>query len=551
MRLLNLLLCLSVLFSAALLPVSCTAQEGGFRDFELNVVDDAGKPLKQATINVTAGEIDFPLTVDDEGIATLNLPSDANYVTLKTSCPGHIPLEVRWQRSNVPKNFTFEMSKGEPIGGVVQDSQGKPIAGVKVEGLLVSPRVASEGEVRPLIGGELDITDATGKWRADIATPEPLELRLKLSHEKYFSDASYGKRRVSDADLRSLDHVETLADRLPPQGTISDTEGHPVANVALFVIKHGDKLTLENGKPAKDSTGATGTSDEAGAYALADPESDFLLLCLADEGWGIVLGKRFSKNEPVEIVLTPWASVAGVLTQDDKPAADEDLQLLVVENRLTRGRHQVVWNNHCQTNEKGEFVFERLVNGHAVMGGKVEYCGAVEQQREKFSNEAQTSLQPGQTAKIQINRQGPAASGTVVPLLYDGSEAAIACGMIELVKEHEPTDMLKGLFYDWGKAASAGVQFDPARNAALLEDPPQPSYVAQVAADGTFHFSSLPPGKYRAKVSLWAEATDDEEARWLGGSIWEAIPVTNSDDAKEQKVNLGLLEFEVYESDEE
>ena len=548
-------LCQTLLFGTALLFVLLTtvitfAQEaGGFRYIEVKVLDEQGKPLADANLDVTMAEMEIPLTVDQEGIATLNLPRDAAFLLLKASAPGHVPLEVRWRQERVPESFTFTMSPGQPIGGIVQDERGKPVADVTVEGLLVSARVAADGDVRPVIGGELGKTDARGQWRAAIAPQEPLEMRLKLTHEKYFSDPGFGKRRLTDDQLRSLLHVEVLEDRLPPQGTISTAEGKPAVQAAVHVIKPEEKLTLENGAMSGNSPAATVVSDKGGKYQFAIQAGEFRVLCVAAAGWAIVPGKRYEKNLPVDIKLTPWSRVAGQLTEGEKPVADEKLQLLVIDQELTSGTEQITWDNFVTTNEKGEFAFERLRNGYAILGGRTEYCDESDHRRQEFSNETQVTLQPGSMAKVQFNREGVTLTGTLVPLRYDGSEAVIACGMVVLEKEDESTDMVKNIFFEWGRAATVGMNFDPVENAAWLGSLPKRSYMAKVAEDGSFQVQHVPPGTYRARVRLWGEATDEIKAGWLEGNIGEAVAVAA--ETPDKSVDLGLVEIEVYETEDE
>ncbi len=536
-----------------LMTMSSLAQDAGqFRYIEIKVLDEQRKPLADAQIDVTMSGTEFPLTVDEKGIATLNLPRDTSFLLLKASVPGHIPLEVRWHQEQLPVDFTFTMSKGQPIGGIIQDERGKPIADVAVEGLLVSSRVAADGDVHPVIGGELGKTDRQGQWKANMATQEPLEMRLKLTHEKYFSDVGFGKRRLVDNQLRSLKHVEVMEDRLPPQGTINTAAGKPAADVAMSVIKPEDKLTLENGKMSDDSPVANAVSDENGKYHFALQEDEFRLLCVAAEGWALVPSKRYAKNLPVDIKLTPWARLAGVLTEGEKPVGEEKLRLQVVDHELTSGTEQITWNsitwnNSATTNEKGEFVFERLRNGYAILGGSVEYCDESDHRRQDFSNEAHVTLQPGSTASVEFKREGVTVTGTLVPLRYDGSEATIACGQVVLEKEDESSDMAKNFFFEWGRAATVGLEFDPVENSAWLGSLPKPAYMAKVNDDGSFSVKHVPAGKYRVKVKLWGEATDEIAAGWLEGNIWEAFTVAA--EAKEKKIDLGLLEIEVYETE--
>jgi hypothetical protein len=521
---------------------------------EVQVLDAAGEPLTGATIEVALPDIDFPLTTNKKGIATLDLPADAAHLTLRVHSAGHVPLQVRWSHKNIPPRFAFNMSRSEPIGGVVHDERGQPIEGVEVEGLLVSSRVAGEGVVTPEVGGVFGTTDAQGCWLANVATSEPLELRLKLTHEKYFSDKSFGKRRVSNDDLRSLKHVEVLDDRLPPQGIISDVAGEPVDEVVLYVLDGEKTFMLENGQPADNTSQPATVADQSGRYEFPEPEGTFAVLCLSDAGWATIPSKRYEKNKPVDITLTPWARVRGILTEGTKPCASGQLQLSVHDNSMLGSGRYTEWKNYATTNDKGEFQFERLTDGFAILGQHVEYCGDTEDKRQSFSNEFQTTLKAGAEVNLNCIRNGSEVTGTTVPLRYDGSEAVIACGMIVLTREDEPNDMVRNFFFEWGKAATVGMDFDPVESAAWVGSRPQPSYVGRVEADGSFRIEHVPSGNYRANLNVWcegvpdAEFAEDQEGGWYEGSIWEAFTVKPADD--KPTVKLGLLEFEVYSTEE-
>lgn len=528
--------------------------QDAYRAVEISVVDGAGEPLADATIDVATADMEFPLAVDDKGRATLNFPVQAASLTLRARCSAYVPLEVYWKKVNVPTSFTFEMAQGQPIGGLVHDERGQPIEGVLVQGVAVSSHVAEEGEVNPAVGGELGTTDATGRWQVNIASDEPFELRIKLSHNDFFSDRSFGKRRLSNEQLRGMKHVEVLADRIPPQGIVVDEAGKPVEGAAVYVLDGTTPLTLINGQPMGETDELRVVTDSQGAYQFAEQEGSFVALWLAEAGWSMVPSKRYTKNQPVEVNLTPWATLRGALTDDGKACASDKLQLLVQDVEELRGNRYVVWNNFATTNEKGEFEFKRLTNGYAMLGQCIEYCGSTPQQQQDFSNEFQISLAPGENATLSCTRKGVTVTGTVVPLRYDDSEAAIHCGMIVLTKEDDATDIVKNLFFEWGKASTVGMQLDPVENAVWMGERPHLSYLGRVEADGTFRIEHVPPGSYRARVRVWcgdadtAALADEYETGWHEGAIWEALSVKPED--SKRSVALGLLEFEVYESEE-
>jgi hypothetical protein len=114
--------------------------------------------------------------------------------------------------------------------------------------------------------------------------------------------------------------------------------------------------------------------------------------------------------------------------------------------------------------------------------------------------------------------------------------------------------MAQNFFFEWGKATTVGMNFDPVESAAWVGSRPKASYLGRVEADGTFHIEHVPPGNYRARVSLWcegepdAEFPEEREGGWHEGSIWEPLSVESAGDKR--PIKLGLLEFEVYSSEE-
>ena len=161
------------------------------RRLKIAVLDSEGKPVTHANMLVAMADAERPLAIDAQGMAFLDLPTNSASMHLTVRASHYVPVEVHWFGQDIPDEFTFHLDPGLPLGGLVQDERGQPIAGVTVSALQVSSRVARNGVVVPAIGGEIAITDAQGKWRADIATNEPFDLRLQLKHPEYFSDPRF------------------------------------------------------------------------------------------------------------------------------------------------------------------------------------------------------------------------------------------------------------------------------------------------------------------------------------------------------------------------
>jgi beta-lactamase regulating signal transducer with metallopeptidase domain/thiol-disulfide isomerase/thioredoxin/protocatechuate 3,4-dioxygenase beta subunit len=224
---------------------------------------------------------------DDRGEVQMELPEDLRIVRLWARARHHVPLFAHWEEEDIPEKtlpaeFTFHLSKGTVIGGVVRNSAGQPIKGVAVDVMLQSGGRVEE-RTSPdvwLSEGETPITDAAGRWTLDNIPPSlDLDLRLKHSHPDYVSDREWGElQKAQGIDLKALRSrkaVMIMEGGLIATGTVTDPDGKPVAGT---VVVRGDDPYREVGSQEV-------RTDEHGRYQFPPLPTGKLTITVMAPGW--------------------------------------------------------------------------------------------------------------------------------------------------------------------------------------------------------------------------------------------------------------------------
>src|SRR5439155_2503196 len=98
-----------------------------------------GKPLAHLPLLVCVDHERYAATTDDSGAARLPLPATSYRVAVVARPEGLVPGMLSWgEKETLPERAELKLSKGMPIGGVVQDEAGKPIEGARV--FLIAPQ---------------------------------------------------------------------------------------------------------------------------------------------------------------------------------------------------------------------------------------------------------------------------------------------------------------------------------------------------------------------------------------------------------------------------
>ncbi len=262
-------------------PLPPGARDGGFTDL------DQGRPGLTGTQYVTVldSATDKPVSgaqVATHGRESVGTPDQSDYdregVTLangvaavQKSETGLDQLEIRVDAEGyVGFRKTFDLKKGDvlplnlevkikgglTIGGIVQDPDGQPLAGVRVSGgTSWGSEIEREVVEKTPFDHRTVTTDADGKWSMK-GVPEPLlpSLYLNASHPDYVS-AGFGTRgnEKSEEQLKKQTYVIKLLRGSEVTGVVLGPDEKPFSGAT---VKAGQRWGGDNKKEIK--TGADG-----------------------------------------------------------------------------------------------------------------------------------------------------------------------------------------------------------------------------------------------------------------------------------------------------
>jgi hypothetical protein len=303
-------------------------QNTGFKYLEVTVVDPDGKPMANVPVEISLETMKFPMPTDAEGVVAINVPTGGKgLVELFVRHPGYAAQAVAWKEGqDIPAQLTIHMPKGVRFGGVVHDEQGKPIAGVKVHGIMSVDKkhgYPTDGTVVTFLDGELATTDDEGRWECSMAPEGYVEFQLRFNHPKFVDQGGYHSRGGNWDELKGMKKVVVLEQGLTVSGTILDPEGHPASRARVDITSivdgsHRGSQNFADGEgrfetlpvPAGKATLSVVATDLAPLRIEVDPSQQGEPLALRlDEGRPIQIRVVNQAGEPLakaHVLITDW-----------------------------------------------------------------------------------------------------------------------------------------------------------------------------------------------------------------------------------------------------
>ncbi len=271
-----------------------TETKGSLR---LRVVDSTSQGVAGAKIHVSiwTKEKEFKnnrgYTCDEHGRATAELPSTLEIIRVWASGPGYAPMFAQlWGETRngqpLPEEFTFVLTKGTTMGGVIRNDDGQPIEGARVE-VRYDSGGDDFGAPKPtkyddwLAHGEaVRITEAEGRWSLDNVPPgERVVVQIKLSHSDYINDTKWGglqnEQNVTSEQLRDKSATIIMHRGYVVKGKVTDPEGKPVTNA---VVIWGDR-------PYRQVRSQEVRSDDDGNYSFEPLAPGPMRITVVAQGW--------------------------------------------------------------------------------------------------------------------------------------------------------------------------------------------------------------------------------------------------------------------------
>jgi beta-lactamase regulating signal transducer with metallopeptidase domain/uncharacterized GH25 family protein len=220
------------------------------RQFHLQVVAaEDGRPIPKADVRVWIGLHDEWRTTDwgQLDITHSTGPAD-RHIGVDVWADGFAQQRHFWGRKPgepIPDVATVRLLPGETLGGVVQDEQGRPIAGATV--YLWSHNYKRK-DPHELLFDLRATTGPDGRWRTGGAPETTGELLgFRVVHPDYLSDRDYtSKDRIpSIRDLRAGHALSVLKKGVPIEGRVVDADGRPVAGALVISTDRQGALYTE------------------------------------------------------------------------------------------------------------------------------------------------------------------------------------------------------------------------------------------------------------------------------------------------------------------
>jgi uncharacterized GH25 family protein len=209
-------------------------------DVEVDVMNDVDSMERQSSANAQ-GRLRVVYPYADEPRLWISVRKE-----------GYVPQATYWgyaKERGTPRELSFSLRRGTPIGGTVVDESGKPIEGVTVvasgechwpDGWLKAPFLYEALSEIPCLTG------SDGRWQTSSFPPCTTSVSLSLAHPEYVSGAGLalggmGLRRPTMEKLRTLTDRQELTSGVLLSGRVVDELGKPIPNARVIEASESGK----------------------------------------------------------------------------------------------------------------------------------------------------------------------------------------------------------------------------------------------------------------------------------------------------------------------
>ena len=318
------------------------------RVIDIHIVEaQTRQPLAGVEISVQRKGQKTTGRTDEEGHYQAPIPEqDPLHLMVTARKDGYVPMRMDWGAqvgiSQIPQEFTFTLEPAIPIGGIIQNEQGQPIAGVSV--LSTVPSDSSMGDSTQNATVDLwqykVVTDAQGRWRLAQAPADLRTLQIDLKHPDYLSDSYPGypnNAKLPDEKLRDMTAVFVMKKGLIVTGVVLDQQGRAIAGASVGL-----------GTSRSNAGFLKTTTDARGAFRFNNATSGEAFLTVQVDGYASEM-KRIEPDKdsaPVEFRLEPGHIIRGQVVDTQTNA----LAGVFVAADRWRGHQFLTWHGTTDTN---------------------------------------------------------------------------------------------------------------------------------------------------------------------------------------------------------
>ena len=328
-----------------------------------------------------------------------------------------------------------------------------------------------------------------GKYSLTFDEPYPGQL-VRVEAEGYLPAVS----RVFKVDEGDQSCDLKLEKGTPVSGVVHAPDGSVLAGAEVICCTPSSGAYFNNGRLENSRESIVATTDAQGAFSFPPLTDPYLLVVVHDKGYTRVSREAFEKDP--KIALQAWARVEGTVHVGSRPAAKEDMHLLIEEPYDLKAP-RVSMQYQTSTDDAGCFAFDRA------MALEMRVCRGVKNldgSRTSYSHGTWVEAKSGQTVQVSLGGTGCPVKGRVVlpagetvPVNWSFSD----CWVNTRQQQPKPPanlakDKAQAWYANWQKS-EAGKKF-------RCE---QGSYAGLIGADGTFSIPDVPPGIHTLSIRAY------------------------------------------------
>lgn len=232
--------------------------DSGLRAIEVRVTNEQGEPLAEASVRTSVwlpkgrrGPPNREYVTNQQGVATIEVPRRLRILRVWTRTPHHVPAFWGFEEDRhdegrgIPDRLDFRLAAGTRLSGTVVDENGAPVAGVRVEVMLLLKSAAQDEAPRQSVDawladgdslGVVPITDAEGHWELDNAPRQEGDqdhhFQLRLTHDDHVWEPRFGelqrRQGLASSALRDGSAKLVLQRGARIRGSVVGPNGEPV-----------------------------------------------------------------------------------------------------------------------------------------------------------------------------------------------------------------------------------------------------------------------------------------------------------------------------------
>jgi len=431
-------------------------------------------------------------------------PQDTVYCDVDGTSAGYL------RKQNVPlmasdQPLTVTVQPALHVTGTVEDAQtNKPIEAFNViHGISFGPNqpIAWERNPQNTTVGHAGIFDFHLTWsypgyvlRIEAPGYQPAESRVF----------------TMDEGTVSLDFKLTQGSDV--SATVLRPDGQPAANVTAVLATAGQSAYIVNCEEVREQGCLQSTTGSDGKLNFPPQSGPFKLVIFSADGYAESDPSALSKS-PV-IKLQAWGRIEGTLKVGSKPAADEQVVVLLDMTPPIITEPRVYHQIETKTDADGKFAFDRVPPGDGIsvarevmqpMGGGSSVGSYTEMEK--------VDVAAGQTVQIALGGSGRMITGhAIIPQeLATAQNWGFGMGCRVMTTPSVPPfpampDDIKNGTPDQQKAWRVSFFKTDAGKAYLAAEQTYQKqlhfYPVQISQDGTFHVDDVAAGTYTLTVDI-------------------------------------------------